>query len=973
LKDSLKLQLLTKFQVHLNFIFIGVHSFNFLDVPIPFVSKPAKYEALDAELTRVGKVQLEILGKQIGALHKVFNDSIAHYAPITALIQSSGSGKTRIILELLKTHPGIYMPLSSTSNCYLVPAEIAWIKSCLDFAFSTNAYAFIPRDDDYCKAKDYYCTRFLLVLDFVLSAYLKRLQNLIDEGKSMPDILEYFIHQFRQRNVTSEQYYNSSQEWYRSIDPRTEETLKESNISVASLINRIKLNLNNMNKYCTNDIPFLLIFDNAECMSGFTYGGLSCMKIIKSALHLLEMHVSLMAVAVGTDVNVLEFPPPSNVLLPKPTFDSSARWVARTKHLPTLFLAGNYDVYLEDYPVHLLKLDKKLLCSDAMFKILVLMGSPFWSSCNFKCIFYDAKSKIENGSPKSVLSSFVLLSSRASASINPHHILAEALIRAYMIPTNYVSYDARELIVGYSSDPIMALVSREIICIRNESSYEEAFASLRYLYKQHAIDFSRKDLYVFELFCLFAVDSVRYCSSMTSYPLPDHDHSVPKDVPIEFKPLFKCKNNFAETLHKLKQGEPIEEEYIIREIGYKIINVAHFIMYSFGSDVLERVSSLLPSKILNGIVNISHFVNLDEKVASNGPNGVKNIIDKSLLKCGLLRQCGFVLSPGYSGIDFIIPFAFERDSSKMDNSNETETTYSFIAVKSKSHPESTSSCALQMEMSFHLVKCPKCFPETTCSADCKCIERYSDEEYEEVCANQVSLLLDFNGEAIMFPETESTWNMKTELYLRNPETSNQQLDHTQSSTFDLAVEHYKDFIDLHYYDRPESALNSSNVRKLDPLLSQVPSRITKPDLIISQYFPHPTDKRFCLESMKLSNGRQLLCLAPRSAEIYKQIIGKNAFDEVLNLVMSERLSSARADRSNLNLVEFSLNRGRFSTDCESNTLLRKLRNLEPVNEAPPERYYESLRCSVMNLTKDKNIYTGSIFIESDEVVLNRKR
>lgn len=981
------------------------------------------YEALDANLTKVGMQQLTIVSKQISALHKVFTDNKSFYAPLTSLIQSSGSGKTRICLELLKTHPGLYMVFRKPTDSG-IPAQHPWMESFIKFVFD-GAYNLPKRDDTRFEnsfSTLYSPCRFLLALSHVCDAYMAwygRLREENDGKMKHADVLKYMTSQFY-KNPNEEVPFpksdSSLMEDFLDFDTlknsqltvfETVKKVTENFLKISKLKDEVTVNANSKDEVTTieegvsnlhlNSFPFLLILDEADRLNDETKTGFN---IIRRGLHLLSTDVQLMVIALGTNSDILEFFPAIQ--------DNSLRDVKRPNLLMPLFLPGNFDIFADDFPVHTLALDRKMLLSEAHFKLLTTFGRPLWSSCDQVKVIEIAMGKLLNGHSNSVASSFAILSSRASVSVNPNHILARTLIRSYMIIASYISTDARDLIVSYSSEPILAIAARKLI--NQDDRLENAFATLRTLSDRQAIDIGRNVEYIFEIFTLIAVDKagafgyLKSNSKMEVHRILNLTNEIPDKVPKDLLPLLTFERfglgamndkpfaeaaETTETVETTETTETVETSSIINNgpSGYKVITVDQFVHSAFGLKAFKAVSNLLPSNIRDGLVNISHFVNLERfwnpNLTHHDINLTKrdkdNVIDKSLLKCGLLRQCGFVMPPGYFGIDFIIPFAFE--------SKNSGTSYSFIAVQSKTSPETVHTCLLKMDMTKHLIQCPKCLYLKTCECDSS-PSSYSTEEYNEVCSHQLTFLLSFNlARDDMFKDlVGADIEAEEREYSNDSENENENDDVNETSAVDYfclkdealpskkttnykeAMKAKKDEMFAVAKDKFQNdfktrgfTLDGSNViPKSFPSFGKVKSSIVRPDLIISQNFTpskaskassdqasdqasDSTNVRFTIETMKWTeDSREILCIAPYSAKIFQKLVGTKAFREAAALVLCGKSPLNKVDKLHLNLVQYSLHRGRFSNFYATNPLLRKLRSLPSIIETPEEEYFDNI-------------------------------
>lgn len=81
-------------------------------------------------------------------------------------------------------------------------------------------------------------------------------------------------------------------------------------------------------------------------------------------------------------------------------------------------------------------------------------------------------------------------------------------------------------------------------------------------------------------------------------------------------------------------------------------------------------------------------------------NKMCNVIDRALLRNGIMRQAAFIAPPSYYGFDMIIPVV--SDNSKVTGNP----IYTFIGIQSKAGKESMPKIIQKMPASLHYVPCP---------------------------------------------------------------------------------------------------------------------------------------------------------------------------------------------------------------------------------------------------------------------------
>jgi hypothetical protein len=182
---------------------------------------------------------------------------------------------------------------------------------------------------------------------------------------------------------------------------------------------------------------------------------------------------------------------------------------------------------------------------------------------------------------------------------------------------------------------------------------------------------------------------------------------------------------------------------------YHVTTVKDFLLSLYGQDFGPYLM-LFPESTLEGLVNASHFVKLpngtaldkDKELALNLPlpnNFVKDknrfVIDRALLKLGLIKQCGFSLPLNYFGIDAIIPVCLKARNERGDP------IYTFIAIQVKAGERVTFEEVLKMQSRLHFVNCPAAddHPSQESKEACACFKATWD--LNEIYCNQIALII----------------------------------------------------------------------------------------------------------------------------------------------------------------------------------------------------------------------------------------
>ena len=1012
------------------------------------------YDALAAPLTEIGNLQLHELEEILKSCNTICNGKQSAYAPFTAFIQSSGFGKTKLCLESLKKHPGLYI-VFRRENDKGIPAMSKWMKRFQKFVLDAPKDS-IPDDDS-----DLYGSRvgkFLLGLLIILEeyktcfekweAYLKSRNYIVPKSeeecklKAIEKFGESFIRDPESESNTNPGIiFNPN---FKSNDKAFD--LSKFKIQVNDAFSKIAEILP---KSCCK-FPFILYLDELELMTfPYAFGRASAVNVIRRALHVMNSSFNFMVVAIGTNSDALSLSPAIR--------DDSLRISEKYNLLPASFLSGNWEVLsgLVKYCEVELSIDD--LRNRALFNVLVSFGRALWSSCGLANVIATAESKLRNGNRNSFGALLALLLVRANISVNTHHVLARNLIRSYMAIVSYVSTDSHDIKIGYSSEPVLAMASRSML--RERSTRSDALEAFKEFLEKGVIDKGRIVETLFEHVTLFALDDAE----------PAHElYDNPDNVPEQLRKLTNCKSHILEIIDFVKKdigweeavetsetgeaghmevelthseenmpretSDPIQAEKEILSVSSAIANISiqssetdvphrdyaairyvdvkmthyhvstvrYYLQSFLGTDRFNAIEGMIESKLLDGIVNISHYVQL-EKLRNGDFKGLENVpkvqsmkksvIDKALLACGILRQCGFIMPPNYFGIDFIVPFVF------IDDASTKRPIYSFIAFQSKSKKENIFQCASKMSMNLHYCLCTNPNHNEKSAASCspeksKCT---LFEDYQTICQNQISIVLIAAETAKRRVKPEvclSLYGIETTYeFPENPELleslknsaegANVEVPaHTQISgkravNFDAGNEktkyaHVSTFAkEAWSFEKELKKTISINEEIKGPLfkLTEYPSYLKtvrpRPDAVIKKIFDNnlaivqliwnrPVEKHLESEGSESKRTKSIhsesgttfspspskrsnTCIICQGISSFKHFFdarGNNLYKYILNF---ETSNFNDVDMLQLPLVQSSMLRGKFSPYYQVNPMLLEMKGLEKVSN-PTETY-----------------------------------
>ncbi len=710
------------------------------------------YDSLHVDLTRPGTLQKTFLGNHLKNLHSIFRSSRTFYAAFSGFIQSSGFGKTKLCLDLLLDHPGIYIVFRKDGQTG-VPRMAKWMTRFLIYVKDAKIDD-LPKPLGPAHANDSTPGRFLIALKIVLETYksfiVERIEANIEKSEILNEINLFLSDDPLSECVPSKIFSEIKFESPPLTFSEVAAGLKNIVESILDLLGR-------------NDFPFLIFLDELEIFK-FDENSkrASGLNIVRRALHCLGTEIGMFTLAIGTNSDALDFTPEIN--------DNSLRDFNRQTILPPFILSGNWDIFLYSVPYQDIVINRNLLANSAMFNVLASYGRPLWSSCRLIDVVTIAEAKLRNGFSDSSGALLALLLVRGNLSVNVHHALARTLIRSYMAIVNYVSTDANDMKIGYSSEPILAIASRSRLHGLNTRYC--AFLALKEFLFQSAVDKGRITEAIFEYLLLFAIDDFELDTSRFQ-DNPD----APEFPPLIREKITRCNSFLLESQVKNQNvtatSEPSKvftadsDLVAIRKLYYRILMLKEALSSLLNGSFEEIIFGIIKLRTQEAIVGTSHFIQLEaaqKEDFGDLPNfpGVKamrrNVIDLALLKVGVRKQCGFTMPPNYFGIDFILPISIKR-ADETSNNHPQNDLFSFVAVQSKSSKPDIVECAFKMSAVFHLCRCPdnEHLSESDCIAKgCKAYMKM--EDMISILDDQVVLLLTSNGSETR--DLETTLSLK---------------------------------------------------------------------------------------------------------------------------------------------------------------------------------------------------------------------
>ena len=469
-------------------------------------------------------------------------------------------------------------------------------------------------------------------------------------------------------------------------------------------------------------------------------------EIVRRAISYLQTGTNILFLTLGTKSNVIDLNPP--------VIDNSARFTERYVMPFPIILSSNLNIFSMRFPISDLNVSYKLLKNSHMLKFLCTLGHSIWCSLPYDLCVSIAMTKIKNGSSENydyVLPIWMILT---GLSANPFRREAGGLVASNMAYLLDISNDLSSLLVMYPSEPILAMAAHALI---DELPVDKIFGKLHE--KLEVLQFDQGA--AAELFGGMII--LRAIHSSCSVHISESANCLKQIcelTPSNFKELWetdehvleesertKVRREISDISTKNKNDESLKRKLEVlytktseRLISYNLHDVRGFLETLTKSDSLE--STGIPEKVLNGIVNATHFVNLsrfseqiklsndvyDPEKLPMADNRIqdrsRNVIDSSILKNALLRQCGLRMPPNYYGYDYVIPVCLEDD------------TVTFIGIQVKRSNANTEEDIYKMQARLHLVERFK-----NSSID--------DDSLRFIYYNQVSVILSLDSEGTL--------------------------------------------------------------------------------------------------------------------------------------------------------------------------------------------------------------------------------
>ena len=892
------------------------------------------YQSFKALLTVVGRYQGRILEDQLIQYSRLVQTEENFYAPFTSIVQSSGSGKSKLCIELLQKYPGMFLVFRKPGENG-IPNQSKWMEAFSNFIFSA------PKDDlpidinelVLSRAIGYSPGRFLIALNSILKKYKElfdiEIAKTQDRNEAIANLGRRFMEDPKSSNY--QDFYKFQDDLISNLELKHRETLIKDLLKEITefLCPSVRDDSSPMGFMCgTNhswNFPFLLFFDEADNLNLLTAKNrLFGVNVIRRGLHLLPAEARIMVVAIGTNSDVLDFTPSVR--------NNSLRFIRKIRLLPPISVTGNWNVLSAEFPFENVPVNAETLLNLAMFNILVSAGRPLWSSCPLEKVVSIAEAKLKNRDPLSYGALFALLMVRANHNINSHHSISRTLVSSYMATVNYVSSDGNDMKISYSSEPVLAMAARNLLLRDNTRTL--AIAAMKILLERQALDKGRIVEAIFEHFSLFAIDDAKSESISVSNP---------NVFPREFLPLLKCENYLFE-LYKRSSQEPetlVEVATDSRPSNYRIVKVRNYLKsllkekvlglnneVSYNYESCDEIFKFISPKVLDAYMNATHFITLERVKSEYFQNLMPNeeikdfgcnVIDKALLRVALLFQFAIVMPPNYPGIDFIIPILIKGEGGQENND-----IYSFIAIQSKASTTLTvNDCAAKMNPKLHLVQCPI---HESCADNSDCRAKFTKAEVDEIMSNSLVIIKKFEGQCKFDGNSKINCSKHSRLRFSDDLTR-------------VLRDKFK-FEPVNFFSDGSSGINYVKYPKF---ANEIPENV-RPHLILSKV----VRSDLSVHRLFSIDRTSITCIAIHNVNVMSSLLSNVGMDEVKKIVNFNSSVFDNIDNFHYRSVQNSVLHGSFCPFPVVNPILRKLRGLNVLPNPLPKNLEKNVHTDNFN-------------------------
>jgi len=539
--------------------------------------------------------------KRMTELIKYVNNNaeeLALHSPSISICQSSGSGKTKLACSVVEEFPTAYVVFRESDSISFPEQNYIGdlFKKC-KMPLSQNGFTGNLVESNI----GVYCTLILAIME----DYFERATVLKNQNMNSKEIQEAILKEFVLGTFKGNALGKLTNEV--AIEPLSFDQYAQKFKTLSRRIGRI------LYGDAEKDRPFVLIFDEAPLLSEMVNAraNVSRFRLLRRALHALGTSSYSVFLLLGTKANYVDLSPEIR--------DDSLRDSNRKNVLPAFIVSRNWDIFGE--PISKLEISDKVMLDPRFALMLFSLGRPLWSSLSISKVVKIAVTKLRNSSLESGEAYYACWCIRTGLPAGPRFVeLCHHLIKSNMATLLNVHPSGKLMNVCYPSEPVLAMAAKEIIA-KNPVDY---FTKINQFLRINEIN--RGDLaeILSSEFCLQAISTAKGES------LEEHkgvggfdDESMGFSNQKSF--ILKSTFNSPEEFQAIKDevNGTLSESFIkdVADECHKVVTVKNFLISLYGQgnfdDFIGKSSDLISDDLLNGLLNFTHFIRLNNDFPFN--------------------------------------------------------------------------------------------------------------------------------------------------------------------------------------------------------------------------------------------------------------------------------------------------------------------------------------------------------------------
>lgn len=657
----------------------------------------------------------------------------SYLAPMVSLCQSSGSGKSKISVELLKRRPGYYIVFREDGQTGY-PKANANSKILFDFVAEYK-----DENNDLSDISWNECTvgKILNLFAIIVIQYYRNFLAHYKVAGKISETTAYLASKFDKNDdpaAFNQEYYIKLYRRVLKIDKRSI-TVNDISTVIKFVIDdpKIVFDQDELKKLLLIDFnwiffqkyPFIFVIDEAETLAKlYSDRKLNGFGAFRRAMSYLTPGTRIIVLTLGTKSDIIDLNPP--------VVDNSKRMIKRSKMPLPIVFRGNLNIFAEDPAVKNIKLKYDFIRSPLYFRHLCIIGHSIWSSLPVNTVIELARDKLLNGTADKFFYVPVLWMILTGLAANPLSVDAGKYVASHMGYLVQLSNDLKKLIVMYPSEPILAIAAHTLI---DDLDTDRVFQVLHE--KFESVDIDRG--YMAEIFGAFILLRCSWTCKVLAAP----DNLLPVD------PSFTLQRSVSSSSQRIPASD------------YRVHTVEYFLEKLVSSAEVPVSALGLPEDILEGLINYTHFIPISWEftenhvahipctddfeikhnifpMADNRINDIsRNVLSKGLLKLCLLNFAAIRCPPGMYGFDLIIPVLLKP---KVVGPTDKDDDVTFIGVQIKRSSAGTGANVRKMQARLHMIKCS----DPVCKGQCdNCV---TPESLERIYKNQLTILISLDEE-----------------------------------------------------------------------------------------------------------------------------------------------------------------------------------------------------------------------------------